>query len=336
MSIAVFDRRDLSMFESDTNVSVLQVAVDADGATGPTILLMTWPEVAVSRALLDNADPSAALGQWKSQAKTALQRAKQFGDRLVSRAQSDSALADQIGLQSSPIPSQAEPPFYCEAALLLMPSAARWVEQDNEAHELADQLSRVSGSVRLDPQRLPLDQLDGARALLAKHFQGMANAKELAFNTAFATMRADFERLAANEGRSAGAAFGSAGPIQKIGAFIERLRARASRNSDLDLIRQSGLFDEKWYVNRFPDVDPEQIDPVMHYLVHGGTEGRPSGPDFDSTAYFALNPDLEGLGLNPVVHYLRKGLSEGRPALNLQGRPLEPSRLAALSEAAAR
>ena len=85
------------------------------------------------------------------------------------------------------------------------------------------------------------------------------------------------------------------------------------RSGELALIRQSSLFDAAWYQQRYPDVAARGVDPVVHYLITGGFEGRAAGPGFDSRAYLADNLDVAESGINPLLHYLTRGQGEGRP-----------------------
>lgn len=55
---------------------------------------------------------------------------------------------------------------------------------------------------------------------------------------------------------------------------------------DIALIRASGLFDEAWYLQRYPDVAAAGMDPVEHYCRHGAAEGRNPSGLFD-TVYYA-------------------------------------------------
>jgi hypothetical protein len=40
------------------------------------------------------------------------------------------------------------------------------------------------------------------------------------------------------------------------------------------LLTDAGLFDPEYYRERYTDVVEAGLDPVMHYVVHGCTEGR--------------------------------------------------------------
>jgi Protein of unknown function (DUF616) len=84
----------------------------------------------------------------------------------------------------------------------------------------------------------------------------------------------------------------------------------AQRANDRLAIAASGLFDAAWYVARNPDT--AELDPLDHYLDHGGAEGRAPGPNFDGRWYLEAYPDVARPGANPLVHFLRFGFCEGR------------------------
>lgn len=52
------------------------------------------------------------------------------------------------------------------------------------------------------------------------------------------------------------------------------------------LIRESGLFDEGWYLATYADAAEAGIDPVEHYLTAGAPQGHKPNPLFD-TAFYA-------------------------------------------------
>ena len=62
--------------------------------------------------------------------------------------------------------------------------------------------------------------------------------------------------------------------------------APADRDGDIGLVRDSGLFDEGWYRDTYPDVAQSGLGAIEHYLAIGAREGRNPGPLFD-TAYYA-------------------------------------------------
>ena len=83
----------------------------------------------------------------------------------------------------------------------------------------------------------------------------------------------------------------------------------------LTLIRNSGLFDENWYLRRYPDVAALDIDPARHFLDVGALLGRDPGPGFSTRYYLKANPDIAAEAVNPLLHYLERGCSEGRASL---------------------
>jgi len=83
---------------------------------------------------------------------------------------------------------------------------------------------------------------------------------------------------------------------------------------DLNLIKSSSLFDERWYLAHNPDVVVAKIDPGQHYLLYGGFEGRDPCPHFYSARYLNTYRDVKHAGINPLVHYLKYGKKEGRAA----------------------
>ncbi|MGB1560683.1 MAG: glycosyltransferase [Sinimarinibacterium flocculans] len=111
-----------------------------------------------------------------------------------------------------------------------------------------------------------------------------------------------------------------------------RLRRLREERGALRCIRESGLFDRDYYLDRYPDVRQSGVDPVRHYLRHGAGEGRNPSARFDSAAYLAAYPDVAAAGANPLVHYICFGAAEGRrpqPGAAAPGRAASSSRPAA-------
>jgi hypothetical protein len=98
----------------------------------------------------------------------------------------------------------------------------------------------------------------------------------------------------------------------KFAALFENFNQYQRQLRDLYLIRRSGLFDEKWYLIRNPDVAQAKIDPLLHYLAKGGFEGRDPGPEFSSAFYLNNYTDVGQAAVNPLIHFLRYGKAEGR------------------------
>jgi hypothetical protein len=56
------------------------------------------------------------------------------------------------------------------------------------------------------------------------------------------------------------------------------------------LIARSGFFDRGWYLKHNPDVAAAQVDPLEHYILYGGLEGRDPGPNFDISIFSQIFP----------------------------------------------
>lgn len=108
-------------------------------------------------------------------------------------------------------------------------------------------------------------------------------------------------------------------PSKSVMAFLKPWSGKERRNKDrrsieqqASLLRTSGLFDEDWYRERYPDVAKANKDPVVHYLMYGAAEGRDPGPMFSTNEYCATYPDVAASNMNPLLHYIRFGGKEGR------------------------
>lgn len=88
-----------------------------------------------------------------------------------------------------------------------------------------------------------------------------------------------------------------------------RRRARARR------ILASGLFDETWYAQRYPDVLLCGYRPIFHWLAIGAREGRDPNPLFDGAWYLtrstAGEPTRTDPHFDPILDYLDHGARSG-------------------------
>lgn len=81
---------------------------------------------------------------------------------------------------------------------------------------------------------------------------------------------------------------------------------------ELEALRNSELFDEKYYLEQYPDVKMLGMDPLEHYLWVGAKLGRNPSANFDSLGYLALHRDVAEAGVNPLEHYVWQGRKEAR------------------------
>ncbi|WP_409523321.1 glycosyltransferase [Nitrincola sp. MINF-07-Sa-05] len=77
----------------------------------------------------------------------------------------------------------------------------------------------------------------------------------------------------------------------------------------------SGLFDEQWYTQQYPDVALSGYPAWEHFVQLGSKLGRNPGPGFDGQLYLSANTDVAAAGINPLLHYLGYGWEEGRPVI---------------------
>ncbi len=72
------------------------------------------------------------------------------------------------------------------------------------------------------------------------------------------------------------------------------------------------LFEEAWYLERYPDVSASGMDPLEHYIQFGAAEGRNPNRYFDSAWYREHYTDVARSGLDPLLHYMQDGARELR------------------------
>jgi glycosyltransferase involved in cell wall biosynthesis len=78
----------------------------------------------------------------------------------------------------------------------------------------------------------------------------------------------------------------------------------------MQAIRESGLFDDEWYLNSSPDLAGREVDPLLHYCAFGWREERLPHPAFLTSYYRAQLPAEQRLE-NLILHYIRRGAAEG-------------------------
>ena len=101
------------------------------------------------------------------------------------------------------------------------------------------------------------------------------------------------------------------GDDAKIGVSA-KLRRLAKELYIREVIRASGLFYADYYLDASPDVRAARLDPLLHYVRSGYSEGRDPNPYFDSDWYLDAYPDVVESGINPLFHYVRYGAREAR------------------------
>lgn len=77
------------------------------------------------------------------------------------------------------------------------------------------------------------------------------------------------------------------------------------------LIRESGMFDESFYLEQYPDVQRDGIGAIDHFVLHGWQEGRNPSAHFDTRFYVREHMHDDARGENPLLHYIQRGRDAG-------------------------
>ena len=100
---------------------------------------------------------------------------------------------------------------------------------------------------------------------------------------------------------------GASGFICWVKSFAHQWRIKKYKK----IILESGLFHVDYYYALNPKLKESGLDPVIHFLLHGGFEGRRPNPTFDPEFYLQNYPEAALSGLNPLLHYILFGLGKG-------------------------
>ena len=94
---------------------------------------------------------------------------------------------------------------------------------------------------------------------------------------------------------------------------LRHIAAYVRRGADPQVVPPS-LFDQAYYLGRYPDVAALGVSPLSHYLRAGQAEGRSPHPLFDAEFYARRNAEeLARTRLWPLAHFVRIG---GQSALD--------------------
>lgn len=166
-------------------------------------------------------------------------------------------------------------------------------ELTREVERLRAALTEREDQLRIERERLADDLLQARRELAQARMEQENLAEQL--SACRAASQSQTPTIASGRER---------------GARPRSWRARWSQATrrterDVQLLYQSGLFDADWYRTEYPDVANTHMDPAEHYLLHGASEGRNPGPQFNTSQYLYDHPDLADSDENPLLHFLR-------------------------------
>ncbi len=89
-------------------------------------------------------------------------------------------------------------------------------------------------------------------------------------------------------------------------------QTKSKQESEIQIIRNHKLFDEKYYLTTYLDVKKAGMDPVVHYYYNGWKEGRNPCPHFETQFYLDSYKDVMESNINPLFHYIQYGIKENR------------------------
>lgn len=72
-----------------------------------------------------------------------------------------------------------------------------------------------------------------------------------------------------------------------------------------NILKKSGIFDETWYLKRYPDVAESKIDPLYHYVYFGAYEEREPVSWLKIKEFIIENKEIKLKKINPLYYYLK-------------------------------
>ncbi|MCU6673727.1 coiled-coil domain-containing protein [Leclercia adecarboxylata] len=104
----------------------------------------------------------------------------------------------------------------------------------------------------------------------------------------------------------------AAKPARIISARLSKTKKSGSKEQHIALIIESGLFNTEWYQKICPELSKLPLTPIEHYLSIGYKMGLNPSEKFNGNLYLERYPDVAQEGVNPLIHYILFGKNEGR------------------------
>ena len=102
-------------------------------------------------------------------------------------------------------------------------------------------------------------------------------------------------------------------PVRAIGrTFKDGTNVTPKAISAAESIAQSGLFNEVWYIQRYPEIADSGLSAIEHFLKYGASKGYSPSESFDTRWYLQTYPDVAQGSINPLLHYIMHGRAEQR------------------------
>jgi len=104
----------------------------------------------------------------------------------------------------------------------------------------------------------------------------------------------------------------AAKPARIISERLSKTKKSGRKEQHIALIIESGLFNTEWYQKICPELNKLPLTPIEHYLSIGYKMGLNPSEKFDGNLYLERYPDVAQEGVNPLIHYILFGKNEGR------------------------
>lgn len=114
-------------------------------------------------------------------------------------------------------------------------------------------------------------------------------------------------------------------PVRAVIGYMKALLRKKREYQQIRVVRNSRLFDSKWYYSMYDDVADSGVNPAKHYYLHGWKEGRDPSGEFSTKEYLELYADVKNARMCPLYHYERYGRVAGRHYRIDVSQELEPN-----------
>jgi hypothetical protein len=200
---------------------------------------------------------------------------------------------------------------------------ARFVKEREETQRRINQLDKRATMLEAEKSSIGNEndllqlQLNQVREELEQYYARYQRAEQTGGETPKEPQgaHASLERESGKNGQDVeGSALVASTSLLRAAGVLLGVGSKRKRSvrQHAQLLRQSGYFDEAWYLQQYPEIAQSKCDPVEHYLTVGFAEGRNPGPNFDTSWYLGRYPDVAAAKMNPLLHYVQFGKGEGR------------------------
>lgn len=106
-------------------------------------------------------------------------------------------------------------------------------------------------------------------------------------------------------------------PVRALGRTFKESPSTTSSVtvSNAERIAASGLFDELWYLHRYPEVADSGLSAIEHFIQIGADKGYSPSALFNTRWYLQTYADVAQGSINPLLHYILHGKAEQRHCL---------------------